>query len=129
MACGSNIIGLNLGDNYIHLLSDSISQSRLDDEFDFVKTYPESVQKTKLKEMVIDVSSDNYYISRISYFPDENKLLVVGFEIHESCAGVSKYLRRLDASQLFERLRWSQSSPIKIGGADRLEFGIELFLK
>jgi len=129
MACLSKDIELNLGHDYIALLSGPKSQSVFDDEFDFIKTFPESAQKTKLKKMFIDTSRDNWYISRISYRPNENKLLFVGFEIRESCAGVSAYMRRLDGSKLFKRISWSRHTPIKIGDANRHEFEIELYLQ
>ena len=129
IACLSKDIELNLGHDYIALLSGAKSQSVFDDEFDFIKTFPESVQKTKLKKMFIDTSRDWYYISHISYHPNENKLLFVGFEIHESCAGISKYMRRLDGSKLFKRISWSRHTPIKIGDANRHEFEIELYLQ
>ena len=129
IACYSEDIQLDLGHNYIVRLSQPKSSPVFDDEFDFIKTFPESARKTKLKEMFIDISNDNYYISRISYYPDENKLLILGFQIRPSCAGVSKYMRRLDGSKLFQRIRWTRITPIKIGDADRTEFGIELYLQ
>ena len=129
VACGSPLSEFKLGPDYIAELSNSKDRKTSDDKLDFIDTYPESTIKEELKRMFISTSDDKFYISRISYHENENMLFFVGFQVIETCAGISAYMRRLDASNLFNRINWSKNNVINIGSESRHEFGIELWLK
>jgi len=129
LARGYGVGELDLGPDLITVLINSKPQKISDDELDFYATYPESTKKEKLKETFISTSNDNFYISRISYYPNAGKLIFVGFQIRGGCGLLSSYMRRLDDSGMFERIRLTWGSSIAVKRETRSEFKIELYLK
>lgn len=128
-ACGSDAVASHFGHEYIHRLRNPDLKRVSDDKFDFVNTYPESDNKEALKAIFISTSHPRFFVSRISYHEIKNMLFFVGFELQQTCAAISGYMRRLENTNMFRRIRWAELNKITIDGVNRNEFGVELYLK